>query len=293
VENAAVPGANVYSASWLGPPPSDANETYHDDNQVKAISVLIGSIILSKDDVQTPSKQTLSTAAIVGASIGGLILVVCLLCTFIFWRKRPQKRAQQANAQGKEKAIDLLRELEPEPFIQTPNNDQAHSSLRMMRANNSGLIYSPLGAEVGEIVNKINSSKAEEPLEGNSSSIGEKATRHSGVTNPEKHQVAPRTSSTISNIPYGASASSRVQSPTGSQGMMQVPQRTSLGGFSSPLTSPQSTEIPIGAGAQPMVAAAEIDTDVPTEELVRILNRRLQRSQDEWDPEEAPPNYTG
>ena len=71
--------------------------------------------------------------------------------------------------------------------------------------------------------------------------------------------------------------------------MMQVPQRTSLGGFSSP----QSTEMPIGAGAQPVVATVEIDTNVPTEELVRILNQRLQRSQDEWDPEEAPPNYTG
>jgi hypothetical protein len=292
VDNAAVPGANVYSASWLGPPPSDANTTYHDDNQVKAISVLIGSIILGKDDVQTPSKQTLSTAAIVGASIGGFILVVCLLFTFIFWRKRRQKRAQQAKAQGKEKAIDLLRELEPEPFIQTPNDDQPHSSLRVTRANNSGFIYSPLGAEVGEIVNKINSSKAEEPLEGSLSSIGEKATRHS-ATNPEKHQVATRPSSTISNIPYMASASSRVQSPSGSQRMMQVPQRTSLGGFSSPLASPQSTEMPFGAGAQPVVATAEIDTNVPTEELVRILNQRLQRSQDEWDPEEAPPNYTG
>ncbi|KAH7879298.1 uncharacterized protein C8R40DRAFT_1166540 [Lentinula edodes] len=110
IDLATANGTNIYTASWSGPP----SEQYSASNQITALTVSIGAILLQDNSTSSNSSPiststlspirshtTVPVGALIGGIVGGVILLITLIIipTYLLRHKR-QQQIGQSNKNG-------------------------------------------------------------------------------------------------------------------------------------------------------------------------------------------------
>ncbi|KAK7053556.1 glycoside hydrolase family 76 protein [Favolaschia claudopus] len=251
-------GTNIYGKSWSGPPTS----TFSGRNQTFALGALLSAIPVgspsdpsssppsSSPPPSSPKSKT-STGAIVGGVIGGLLAIAAVVALLWFLRRRRGRRGDTSplTIEDSPQSAAVL-----QPFLGVPSSNDPPST-----------------KDYGSTV----------PAASIAASISGSASGFGGSTSTSSQPPLPAVVSSQSRQPQALQPKRRAQAPSTTSPPLDT--SPSISDMRSVNTAPVAA-----APANPRQDSGD-GQNLPTEQLVRLLNQRLQNRQ--WDEEERPPDY--
>ncbi|KAJ7626999.1 hypothetical protein FB45DRAFT_1059860 [Roridomyces roridus] len=281
---ATTPGTNIYANSWTGP----ASSVFSSGAQTNALGPLIGALSFTNDSTPSSSSSASSSTSsagpsptptpaddhtqvtkktnqgpIIGGVVGGILLLAAVtLGVFLFCRRRREGKRRMDEMRVAEPALAG----EVQPFIPWRVEEGGNG----LRAQEYG--YSDHG--MGNTSGGSGALSSETHMRGEVSESSALSPDSSGSTGLAATTAQWPREKRPRGGGGGEGSTSGANDNVGASGSGSAAQ-----------ASPPRAPLP------PLPRGAQSPTNLPTEELVRLLNERLQSTRDEWDEEELPPDY--